>query len=94
MGIPHRTLNHVFPKAGVISVECCGGNFSVGDEYVIVGHTTGAVSGTVTEFRVETDAGDQSPTSVQRGTTFTMPHTGDARTGDQIYVLAPVTVKA
>ncbi|MCP5021326.1 MAG: U32 family peptidase [bacterium] len=88
------TLNHVFPKAGIISVECCGGNFSIGDEYVIVGHTTGAVSGTVSEFRVATDAGDLSPTSVQRGITFTMPHTDDARKGDQIYVLAPVTVKA
>ena len=85
------TLNHVFSKAGIVSVECCAGNLKVGDEYVIIGHTTGAVTGTVTELRVEDECGVSSvPESVQRGMVFTMPHKGEARPGDQLYLMAPV----
>ncbi|MFT5198164.1 MAG: putative protease [Planctomycetota bacterium] len=85
------TLNHVYSKAGIISVESSAGSLKVGDEYVIIGHTTGAVPGTVTELRVEDESGVSSaPESVQRGMIFTMPHTGDARPGDELYLLAPV----
>ncbi|MDF1837134.1 MAG: U32 family peptidase [Planctomycetota bacterium] len=85
------TLNHVYSKAGIVSVECCAGNMKVGDEYVIIGHTTGAVPGVVTELRVEEEDGSSTaPDSVQRGMIFTMPHKGDARPGDQIYLMAPV----
>ncbi|MCA9000590.1 MAG: U32 family peptidase, partial [Planctomycetes bacterium] len=80
------TVDHVYSKAGVISVECCAGNLSLGDEYVLIGHTTGAVNGVVTGLRVH----DADVQSVQRGATFTMPHVGEARPGDQLYFLAPV----
>ena len=86
------TLDHVFPKAGIVSVECCAGNLKVGDEYVIIGHTTGAVTGIVKELRVESEGQVSSPESVQRGMVFTMPHVGDARPGDQLYLMAPVPV--
>jgi putative protease len=84
------TIHHVYAKAGIVSVECCAGNLSIGDEYVIIGHTTGAVNGVVTELRVEGEGDDTAQQSVQRGMTFTMPHVGEARPGDQLYFLAPV----
>ncbi len=82
-------LNH-FQKAGVIEVEALSGKLSVGDEYVIIGHTTGAVPGEVAELRVEDADGRRSPETVEKGMVFTLPHTGEARTGDELYRLSPI----
>ena len=85
------TITNFFQKAGVIEVEASAGKLGVGDEYVIIGHTTGAVNGTVLELRVEDESGTATnPESVGKGDCFTLPHVGDARRGDQLYRLAPV----
>lgn len=85
------TISNFFHKAGVIEVEASAGKLGVGDEYVIIGHTTGAVNGTVLELRVEDQSGTaHNPDSVGKGDCFTLPHLGDARRGDQLYRLAPV----
>lgn len=85
------TITNFFQKAGVIEVEASAGKLNVNDEYVIIGHTTGAVNGTVLELRVEDESGTATnPESVGKGDCFTLPHLGDARRGDQLYRLAPV----
>ncbi|MDP7062183.1 MAG: peptidase U32 family protein [Planctomycetota bacterium] len=85
------TIINVYQKAGVIEVEASAGKLHADDEYVIIGHTTGAVNGTVLELRVEDEAGTASnPSMVAKGDRFTMPHVGDARRGDQLYRLAPI----
>ncbi|MCP4092844.1 MAG: U32 family peptidase [Planctomycetes bacterium] len=85
------TITNVFQKAGVIEVEASAGKLSVEDEYVVIGHTTGAVNGTVLELRMEDEAGNASnPQEVSKGDRFTLPHVGDARRGDQLYRLAPI----
>jgi putative protease len=85
------TITNFFQKAGVIEVEASAGKLNVGDEYVIIGHTTGAVNGTVLELRVEDKSGTATnPDSISKGDCFTLPHVGDARRGDQLYRLAPV----
>lgn len=83
-------ISNVFSKAGVIEVQCSAGKLEVGSEYVIIGHTTGAVNGVVSELRVETASGPEPAETVVKGDEFTMPHDGEARRGDQIYVLTPV----
>ncbi|MFK5955915.1 MAG: peptidase U32 family protein [Planctomycetota bacterium] len=88
------TVSNVFQKAGVLQVDATAGKLSAGDEYVIIGHTTGAVQGTVLELRVESDDGPLTPEFVEKGTQFTLPHSGDARRGDQLYRLAPVPTPA
>ncbi len=87
-------ISNVFSKVGVIEVQCSAGKLGVGDEYVIIGHTTGAVPGIVSELREETPSGPQPAESVRKGCVFTMPHDGEARRGDQIYVLTPVPAPA
>jgi putative protease len=88
------TITNFFQKAGVIEVECTAGKLGVNDEYVIIGHTTGAVQGAVLELRVEVDGVPTNPETVSKGMQFTMPHTGDARRGDQLYRMAPVPAPA
>jgi U32 family peptidase len=88
------TVTNVFQQAGVIEVEATAGKLCVADEYVIIGNTTGAIQGTVLELRIDHQNGGQNPTFVAKGTQFTMPHLGDARRGDQLYRLAPVTAPA
>jgi putative protease len=87
-------ITNVYSKAGILEVECSAGKLSVGDEYVIIGHTTGAVQGTVSELRVDHEKDSRSPESIEKGMLFTMPHKGEARRGDQIYVLTPVAAVA
>lgn len=72
------TVRNVYAKAGVLLLDCEAGRLEVGDEYVIIGHTTGAVTGTVRELRADEDGA------------ITMPHEGEARRGDRLYRLAPV----
>ncbi len=88
------TITNVFSKAGVIQVEATAGKLGIGDEYVIIGHTTGAVTGSVLELRVDEGGSPTHPQSVEKGTEFTLPHVGDARRGDQLYRLAPVVEQA
>jgi putative protease len=83
------TVTNVYRKAGVILVAASEGLLGVGDEYVIIGHTTGAVHGRVLELRVEDRNGTHLPRQVGKGVEFSLPHVGEARRGDHLYRLAP-----
>ncbi|MDG1500475.1 MAG: U32 family peptidase [Planctomycetota bacterium] len=84
------TVTNVFAKAGVLQVDCSAGKLAVGDDYVLIGNTTGAVNGTVSELRVTRPEGQLPTDEVVKGDEFTLPHDGEARRGDQVYYLAPV----
>ncbi|QQL46119.1 peptidase U32 family protein [Sulfuriroseicoccus oceanibius] len=85
-----KITNH-YQKAGVIEVARAAADFSVGDDYVIIGDETGAVRGDVPSLRYEAEGGEMIDcTTVKRGSTFTMPHDGKVKRGDMIYKMAPV----
>ena len=88
------TVTNVFAKAGILQVDCSAGKLAVGDDYVLIGNTTGAVNGTVTELRVTKPEGQLPTDEVVKGDEFTLPHDGEARRGDQLYFLAPVAPAA
>ena len=81
--------NH-FAKAGVIQINSTEVDLAVGDEYVIVGNTTGAVTGVVGELRVEMDDDMQVVESAPRGSVITLVHDGECRRGDHLYKMDEV----
>ncbi len=79
------TIANYFPKVGVVEVDSAAVELSVGDEYLIVGHTTGAVKGVVGEVRIEQD-GEMVPVpSAPKGSRLSLQHAGEARRRDQLY---------
>jgi len=84
------TIANHFAKAGVIQINATEVDLAVGDEYVIVGNTTGAVTGTVGELRVETEGEMQKVDAVPRGNVVTLVHSGEVRRGDQLYKMEKV----
>jgi len=84
------TISNYFPKVGVIEVDCCAVDLSVGDEYLIVGHTTGAVRGVVEEIRIEREGEMIAVECASKGTRFSLQHPGDARRRDQLYRMTPM----
>ncbi len=88
------TVSNYFAKAGVIEVENAALEFSTGDDYVIIGDTTGAVEGTAGEIRVEADGGAMSAVdTAPRTSTFSMAHQGEARRRDRLYRMTPIKPK-
>jgi putative protease len=81
---------NVFALPGVIQVNATEVDLTVGDEYVIVGNTTGAVTGTVSELRLETDGEMQPVETAIRGNVITLTHKGECRRGDQLYKMDKV----
>ncbi|MDP6849819.1 MAG: peptidase U32 family protein [Planctomycetota bacterium] len=78
-------ISNVFSKLNVVEVTSCDLDFSVGDEYVIVGNTTGAVTGIVSELRIENGSEMRQVETAPKGSKLTFPHEGEARRGDQLY---------
>jgi len=81
------TISNYFSKLGVIQVDTAAVELSVGDEYVIVGHTTGAVKGKVGEIRVDENGEMVAVETAPKGMQFSMSHDGEARRRDQVYRL-------
>ena len=81
---------NVFTKSGVLQINATEVDIAVGDEYVIVGNTTGAVNGIVGELRIERDGEMQDVTSAPRGNVVTLVHEGEVRRGDQLYKMEKV----
>ena len=78
-----------FERAGVVQSAATAADLSVGDEYLVIGKTTGVVVGRVEQLRLcEGDAMRPSHTAPQ-GTTFTLPHQGKVRRGDKLYKVQP-----
>ena len=83
-------IKHYFSKAGIAEVESCAGTLKLEDEYVIVGKTTGAVQGTVTEMRSSQNGEMQATESITKGDLFTFPHAEKIRPGDKLYKLEKI----
>jgi U32 family peptidase len=86
------TIANVYSDSGVLLVNSSALDLSVGDEYVIIGSTTGAVQGVVKELRLEQGEQMLPVDKVDKGARFTLPHRGEARRGDQIYRLTSLPV--
>ena len=82
-------VNH-FANIGVIQINATEIDLSIGDEYVIVGNTTGAVKGIVDELRIEQDGEMEKLDTAPRGSVITMVHDGEVRRGDQLYKMEQV----
>ena len=85
------TVSNYFSKIGVIEVENAALEFHKGEEYVIIGDTTGVSEGIADEIRVETGGEMQCVQSVKRGVTFSMEHAGQVRRRDRLYRMTPLT---
>jgi putative protease len=83
-------IANYFSKARIIHVKSSSIDLKVDDEYVIVGNTTGAISGVVGELRVDDESGNRVVQTVSKGASFTMKHDGAARRGDQVYRMTPI----
>ncbi len=85
------TVSNYFSKIGVIEVENAALEFHQGEEYVIIGDTTGVSEGVAGEIRVERGGQMECVQSVERGSTFSMEHTGQVRRRDRLYRMTPLT---
>jgi len=73
-------LNH-FPKAGVAEFLLESGGLSRGDELLVTGPTTGALTLRATELRVEGETVERAG----KGSSFTVPVPEKVRKGDKLY---------
>ena len=81
--------NH-FKKAGVIELISEASELEVGDEYLIIGDTTGVVEGKIESMRVLNGEDMVEQASADRGATVTMKETSEVRRGDKFYKLEAV----
>jgi len=82
-------VSHYYPKLEVTEITPTG-NVSVGDEFVIIGETSGAVTGTI-----ETMHTDDGPVqSVKAGEVFSIKVDTRVRLNDKFFLLKPVASKA
>ena len=81
--------NH-FKKAGVIELISEASGLDVGDEYLIIGDTTGVVEGKIESMRVLDGKEMIEQASADRGATITMKETSEVRRGDKFYKLEAV----
>lgn len=81
--------NH-FKKAGVIELISEASGLDVGDEYLIIGDTTGVVEGKVESLRVLSGEDMVEQSSADRGATVTLKEAGEVRRGDKFYKLEAV----
>ncbi len=82
-------VSHYYPKLGVAEITASG-KVSLGDEFVIVGKTTGVVSGTIEELRLDNGPVNQ----VDSKDVFSIKVSEKVRQNDVFYVMAPVAAKS
>jgi len=84
------TVLNYFEQAGVVQSTAEAADLSIGDDYLVIGKTTGVVEGRVEQLRLcEGEAMRDSETAPQ-GSEFTLPHQGKVRRGDKLYKMQPV----
>ncbi len=83
-------IANCFSKVDVIQIDATEVDLEVGDEYVIIGNTTGAVTGIVNELRAESSGEMESVHSASKGSVITIKHRGEVRRGDQLYKMEKV----
>ncbi len=74
-----------YAKPSVALIEATGQGLALGDEYVVIGETTGVLKGVVEELRVEGEAVKQVPPKTE----FTINVASTVRRSDRLYFLRP-----
>ncbi|HSH09612.1 MAG TPA: U32 family peptidase, partial [Oceanipulchritudo sp.] len=78
-------VTHFYPKINVAEITAIQ-PVSLGEEFVIIGETTGVVDGTIESM--QTDDGKQE--TVEAGTVFAIKVSQRVRTGDKFFRMLPV----
>ena len=82
------TITNYFKNINVAEVKLETGELGIGDEYVVLGPTTGVYEDTVTEIRVDL----QRVEKTVKGDLFSIPTKEILRRGDKLYKLRDVEV--
>lgn len=82
------TITNYFKNINVAEVKLETGELGIGDEYVVLGPTTGVYEDTVTEIRVDL----QRVEKTVKGDVFSIPTKEILRRGDKLYKLRDVEV--
>ncbi|MDD4545585.1 MAG: U32 family peptidase, partial [Bacteroidales bacterium] len=80
------TITNYFKNINVAEVKLETGELGIGDEYVVLGPTTGVYEDTVTEIRVDL----QRVEKTVKGDLFSIPTNKTLRRGDKLYKLRDV----
>ena len=79
-------VTNYYSKLGVAEITVDAGKVSVGDEFVIIGETTGVVKGSIEEMRLD----EGSVESAGKGDVFSIKIPEKVRKRDKLYYLKPV----
>ena len=74
-------ITNFFTRVGAAEIKIETGDFTIGDEYVIMGPTTGVCEGTVTEIRVDLIVVEKA----EKGTVCSMVVPTPVRRNDKLY---------
>ena len=88
------TIKNHYKKAGVVEILAEGPGFKVGDEYLIIGDTTGVVEGKIESMRVQEGEEMIKQNSATKGATVTLKESGKVRHGDKFYKLEALPEQA
>ncbi len=76
-------VTHYFPKVKIAEIKLDTGNIKKGDEFVIIGKTTGVLEGIIKELRVDGNVFDKA----RRGDIITFEVSDRVRINDKLYVV-------
>lgn len=77
---------HAYPQAGVIVIDAAASSLSRGEEFLVIGNSTGVLEGTVDELRAMQADGSMAKTEFgEKGQTLTLKVPGKARLNDKVY---------
>ncbi|MCF0210820.1 MAG: U32 family peptidase [Bacteroidales bacterium] len=77
------TVTNYFKKLGVAEIRMESGEFALGDEFYIIGPTTGVLEGKAEEIRVDL----QPVEKTVKGEFFSMPTSETVRRNDKLYLI-------
>jgi putative protease len=81
-------VTHYYSQIGVAEITAAG-NLKLGDEFVIIGETSGVVEGTIESLRL--DEGEVE--SVKDDDVFAIKVSQRVRRNDKFFIMAPVAAK-
>ncbi len=83
-------ITNYYSKLEVAEARCTAGRLHTGDEFVIIGETTGVLCGTVTEMRVGDGGTATVVTEVTPQTVFSLPVADKVRRNDILYIMRDI----
>ena len=77
---------HAYSKAGVIEVRSSATTLNKGDDFLVIGNSTGVIEGKVEEMRVLQENGEMIRSNAcSNGQTLTLKVEGKIRTNDKLF---------